>query len=88
MKSKAPVSRIGGTDYAAWDKFDADAEMERLEDDLKDDSDLTDECNENMYDEAIVEKEKVKIRLSLNSQIPTLSLCILISLIHTVLPSY
>lgn len=58
MKSKAPVSRIGGTDYAAWDKFDADAEMERLEDDLKDDSDLTDECNENMYDEAIVEKEK------------------------------
>ncbi|XP_072389091.1 RNA polymerase II-associated protein 3 [Diabrotica undecimpunctata] len=57
-KLKKPATKLGATDYAAWDKFDADAELERLEEDIPDDSDLTDECNENMIDESIVEKEK------------------------------
>lgn len=51
--------KIGSTDYDKWEKFDVDAELGKLEDDIEDDSELTDECNENMYDEAIVEKEKV-----------------------------
>nr|CAH7745186.1 unnamed protein product [Callosobruchus chinensis] len=53
-----PAMRIGGTDYSAWDKFDVDAELERLDDDNDEDSELTDEHNESMYDEAIVQKEK------------------------------
>uniref|UniRef100_A0A6P7FCA3 RNA polymerase II-associated protein 3-like n=1 Tax=Diabrotica virgifera virgifera TaxID=50390 RepID=A0A6P7FCA3_DIAVI len=57
-KLKKPATRLGATDYAAWDKFDADAELERLEEDIPDDSDLTDECNDNMIDESIVAKEK------------------------------
>ncbi|CAG9862975.1 unnamed protein product [Phyllotreta striolata] len=56
-KGKSPATKIGGTDYAAWDKFDVDAELNKLEGD-GDDSDLTDECNEEKYDEAIIEKEK------------------------------
>lgn len=50
---------MGSTDYAAWDKFDADVELQKLEDDINDDSELTDECNEKEYDQAILEKEKV-----------------------------
>ncbi|KAJ8925967.1 hypothetical protein NQ315_009820 [Exocentrus adspersus] len=53
-----PVSRLGATDYAAWDKFDAEAECERLNDDINDDSELTDECNDNLQDLALIEKEK------------------------------
>nr|CAI5819204.1 unnamed protein product [Callosobruchus analis] len=53
-----PARRIGGTDYSAWDKFDVDAELEKLDDDNDEDSELTDEHNESMYDEAIVQKEK------------------------------
>lgn len=56
-KIKKPATKIGATDYAAWDKFDVDAELNKLEEDI-DDSDLTDEYNESMYDSAIVEKEK------------------------------
>ncbi|XP_056645156.1 RNA polymerase II-associated protein 3 [Diorhabda sublineata] len=57
-KTKKPATKIGATDYAAWDKFDVDAELNKLEEDINDDSDLTDECNESMYDSALVEKEK------------------------------
>ncbi|CAH1163900.1 unnamed protein product [Phaedon cochleariae] len=56
--SKKPISKFTSTDYAAWDKFDVDAELNKLEEDIQDDSDLTDECNDNIFDEAIVEKEK------------------------------
>ncbi|XP_018574394.1 RNA polymerase II-associated protein 3 [Anoplophora glabripennis] len=55
---KKPVTKIGITDYGAWDKFDADAECNKLEDDINEDSELTDECNDNMQDLAIIEKEK------------------------------
>lgn len=58
-KSKKPITKLGATDYRAWEKFDADAELERLEDDINDDSELTDECNEQEYDQAVLEKEKV-----------------------------
>lgn len=58
-KFKNPLSKGGSTDYAAWDKFDVNAELEKLDGDIDEDSELTDECNENMYDEAILEKEKV-----------------------------
>ncbi|KAG5890472.1 hypothetical protein JTB14_013414 [Gonioctena quinquepunctata] len=57
-KPKKPGAKTGSTNYAAWEKFDVDAELQKLENDVNEDSDLTDECNENMYDEAIVEKEK------------------------------
>ncbi|CAH1986684.1 unnamed protein product [Acanthoscelides obtectus] len=50
--------RVGSTDYSAWEKFDVDAELERLDYDKDEDSELTDEHNEGMYDEAIVEKDK------------------------------
>lgn len=62
QKSKKIATKIGTTDYAAWDKFDVDAELEKLEDDTNEDSELTDECNENEYDQAILEKEKVFIQ--------------------------
>lgn len=58
-KVKQPITKVGVTDYAAWDKFDVDTELEKLEDDINDDSELTDECNDNVYDQAIVEKDKV-----------------------------
>lgn len=48
----------GPTDYAKWDKFDADLECEQLEDDIKDDSELTDEFEDSVRDEALVHKEK------------------------------
>ncbi|KAL1513129.1 hypothetical protein ABEB36_002589 [Hypothenemus hampei] len=51
------ASKIGSTDYNKWEKFDADLECERLEDDFKDDSELTDEFEENARDEALVHKE-------------------------------
>lgn len=50
--------RIGTTDYAKWEKFDADLECERLEEDIKDDSELTDEFEDSVRDEALVYKEK------------------------------
>ncbi|CAH0552146.1 unnamed protein product [Brassicogethes aeneus] len=46
------------TDYAKWDKFDVDAECEKVDNDIEEDSELTDECDESMRDEALVEKEK------------------------------
>lgn len=58
---KNSASKIGTTDYAAWEKFDADAECDKLEDDINEDSELTDECNDNMQDLALMEKEKVDI---------------------------
>lgn len=56
---KEKVPRIGSTDYSKWEKFDADLECARLEDDIKDDSELTDEFEESARDEALVHKEKV-----------------------------
>jgi len=55
---KQKVQKIGSTDYQKWDKFDADLECERLEDDIQDDSELTDEFEESSRDEALVHKEK------------------------------
>nr|XP_023016075.1 RNA polymerase II-associated protein 3 [Leptinotarsa decemlineata] len=52
------LTKSGTTNYAAWDKFDVDAELQKLEEDINEDSELTDECNENIYDEALIEKEK------------------------------
>lgn len=53
-------NKRGGTiDYSKWEKYDADFECERLEDDFKDDSDLTDEFEDGSRDEAITHKEKV-----------------------------
>ncbi|XP_050306192.1 RNA polymerase II-associated protein 3 [Anthonomus grandis grandis] len=57
-KPKSKLEKIGSTDYAKWEKFDADLECERLEDDIKDDSELTDEFEESARDEALVHKEK------------------------------
>lgn len=52
--------KIGGTiDYSKWEKYDADLECERLEDEFKDDSELTDEFEDGSRDEAIRHKEKV-----------------------------
>lgn len=60
---------MGATDYGAWEQFDADAELEKLEDDINDDSELTDECNENEYDQAVLEKEKVSIKITLEQEL-------------------
>lgn len=49
----------GPTDYTKWEKFNADLECDLLEDDIKDDSELTDEFEESKRDEALVHKEKV-----------------------------
>ncbi|XP_066259569.1 RNA polymerase II-associated protein 3 [Euwallacea similis] len=57
-KQKAKISKTGSTDYAKWEKFDADLECEHVDDDYKDDSELTDEFEEGSRDEAIVHKEK------------------------------
>ncbi|KAJ8965196.1 hypothetical protein NQ317_013348 [Molorchus minor] len=54
---KASATKIGVTDYAAWEKFDADAECEKLENDVYDDSELSDELSEKQ-DQALIEKEK------------------------------
>ncbi|KAJ8958675.1 hypothetical protein NQ318_016400 [Aromia moschata] len=54
---KTVKTKKGATNYAAWEKFDADAECNKLEGDIDDDSELTDECNEKQ-DEALIEKEK------------------------------
>ncbi|XP_044263335.1 RNA polymerase II-associated protein 3 [Tribolium madens] len=51
-------SKIGYTDYKAWDKFDADAECEKVDNSENDESELTDECDETARDEAYLEKEK------------------------------
>lgn len=52
---------IKGCDYAAWDKFDVEAECAKIdEDDDQDESgDLTDEYDESAQEEALYEKEKV-----------------------------
>ncbi|KAF7271857.1 hypothetical protein GWI33_015334 [Rhynchophorus ferrugineus] len=57
---KAPNNKTkkGPTDYAKWEKFDAELECDLLEDDIKDDSELTDEFEESKHDEALVHKEK------------------------------
>ncbi|XP_068894279.1 RNA polymerase II-associated protein 3 [Tenebrio molitor] len=49
--------KSGLTDYTAWEKFDAEAECEKVDDENAD-SDLTDEYDETLKDEAYVEKEK------------------------------
>ena len=51
---------MGFTDYSAWEKFDADAECEKVDYNENDESDLTDECDETARDEAYLQKEKVK----------------------------
>lgn len=59
VPAKKTTTKIGVTDYAAWEKFDVDAECDKLEDDINEDSELTDECNDNLQDLALIEKEKV-----------------------------
>lgn len=61
---KKPASRIGSTDYAAWEKFDVEKECQKIDDnkDSSSDSELTDEHDESMRDEALFEKEKVRIK--------------------------
>ncbi|EFA06488.1 RNA polymerase II-associated protein 3 [Tribolium castaneum] len=51
-------TKIGYTDYQAWDKFDADAECEKMDYSENDESELTDECDETTRDEAYLEKDK------------------------------
>lgn len=53
--------RMKVSDYSAWEKYDADAECAKLDDEelARDDSDLSDEFDENAREEAIYEKEKV-----------------------------
>ncbi|KAJ3650284.1 hypothetical protein Zmor_021981 [Zophobas morio] len=57
VKSKLK-SKVGFTDYSAWEKFDADAECEKVDYNENDESDLTDECDETARDEAYLQKEK------------------------------
>ncbi|XP_066152253.1 RNA polymerase II-associated protein 3 isoform X2 [Euwallacea fornicatus] len=58
IKQGTKLSKTSSTDYAKWEKFDADLECEHVDDDCKDDSELTDEFEEGSRDEAIVHKEK------------------------------
>lgn len=58
-----PDRKIGSTDYAAWDKFDAEIECEKLDDDFDEDSEVSDENDEKAVDKAILEKEKVPYQL-------------------------
>ncbi|RZC32346.1 RNA polymerase II-associated protein 3, partial [Asbolus verrucosus] len=51
-------TKIGYTDYSVWDKFDADAECEKIDYNENDESELTDEYDEALRDQAYVEKEK------------------------------
>lgn len=53
------TKRIRGCDYAAWDRFDVEAECARVEDDEEQDGELTDEYDEGARDDATHEKEKV-----------------------------
>ncbi|KAF5300924.1 hypothetical protein FQR65_LT09087 [Abscondita terminalis] len=51
--------RIKASDYAAWEKFDAEAECAKLDEENDIDSgDLTDEVDEDAHDNANYEKEK------------------------------
>lgn len=47
------------TDYSAWEKFDADAECEKMDYSENEESELSDECDEANREEAFVQKEKV-----------------------------
>ncbi|KAB0795031.1 hypothetical protein PPYR_00814 [Photinus pyralis] len=58
---KKTKKRIKASDYAAWEKFDVDAECAKLDVSEKDndlDGDLTDEYDEDSHDQAVYEKEK------------------------------
>lgn len=59
MPIKSSKKRTG-TDYAAWDKFDAEKECERIDKKTssESESELSDEFDESSKDEAMLEKEK------------------------------
>lgn len=59
-KSKQNVNKqIKATDYSAWEKFDVEKECSKIDKDSDSDSELTDENDETMRDEAVFQKEKV-----------------------------
>lgn len=57
VKPKNVRSKL--TDYSAWEKFDADAECEKMDYSENEESELSDECDEANREEAFVQKEKV-----------------------------
>lgn len=63
----APVKgsrKFAGTDYAAWEKFDVEKECERIDKNKtgseSESDELSDEFDESLKDEAVLEKEKVR----------------------------
>ncbi|XP_060523801.1 RNA polymerase II-associated protein 3 isoform X2 [Cylas formicarius] len=50
--------KTGATDYNSWEKFDVEAELNRLDGDVEDESELSDEIDNKARDEALVQKEK------------------------------